>query len=504
MIEEHWSLAEKFLRKWFWLYFFSFITAPIWYIVKIIVSWELDVDEIWIIYWVMSLITLISAFSDFGMRESLNYFIPKHLAEDKYDKVKSILFYAFMVQLVTWFIIFFMFLFWSDFLANNYFHHKETWNVIKIFSIFFLWINLFQLINNFFQAVQSTFYQKITEFIRMMFVMFFTIFLFLFDLWNLVTYSYGWIVWLYVWVVISMIIFYIKYYKKYLSWVSILLDKWLFLQTFKYALLVFISAQAWTLLSQVDMQMIIYMLWTQDAWYYTNYLSIITIPFMVIWPIFWLLFPVFSQMYAKWEFEKIRLVKHIFQKNFLVVWFAFNILFFVFAREIAYVLFWEKFIESWIILYYSILFLIFNFLMQVNFNIMAAMWRVKERLNIILIALVFNTVLNIVFIKMIWVYWSALATGLWWLLIYVLSELKLKEFRTSFDVKYISRNIVFLVLVWIFMFYFLNPLFAWIPRFTAFWILFLISLIYFWIFLVFNYSDFKFFILEIKRLRKND
>lgn len=502
MIEEHWSLAEKFLKKWFWLYFFSFITAPIWYIVKIIVSGELDVNEIWIIYGVMSLITLISAFSDFGMRESLNYFIPKYLAEDKYDNVKSILFYAFLVQLITWFIIFFFFLFWSDFLANNYFHHKEASWIIKIFSVFFLWINFFQLINNFFQAVQSTFYQKITEFLRMIFVMFFTIFLFLCDLWNVVTYSYSWIVWLYVWVVISIFVFYLKYYKKYLSWVKLILDKWLFLKTLKYALLVFISAQAWTLLSQVDMQMIIYMLWTEDAWYYTNYLSIITIPFMVIWPIFWLLFPVFSQMYAKWELEKIKLVKHIFQKNFLVVWFAFNILFFVFAREIAYVLFWEKFIESWIILYYSILFLIFNFLMQVNFNIMAAMWRVKERLNIILIALVFNTVLNIVFIKMIWVYGSALATGFWWLLIYILSEIKLKEFKTSFDVKYISKNLTFLVLIWVFMFYAINPLFAWIPRFVAFWFLFLISLIYFWIFLIFNYSEFKFFILEIKRLRR--
>jgi hypothetical protein len=50
MIDKHNSLAEKFLKKGFWLYLFSFIVAPIGYIIKIILSIDLTVSEIGILY----------------------------------------------------------------------------------------------------------------------------------------------------------------------------------------------------------------------------------------------------------------------------------------------------------------------------------------------------------------------------------------------------------------------------------------------------------------------
>jgi hypothetical protein len=64
MIDQHNSLAEKFLKKGFWLYLFSFIIAPIGYIIKIIISGELTVSEVGILYGIISLITMISAYND--------------------------------------------------------------------------------------------------------------------------------------------------------------------------------------------------------------------------------------------------------------------------------------------------------------------------------------------------------------------------------------------------------------------------------------------------------
>jgi hypothetical protein len=46
VIEQHQSLSEKFLRKGFWLYLFSFIIAPMGYIIKVIISGELSVSEV--------------------------------------------------------------------------------------------------------------------------------------------------------------------------------------------------------------------------------------------------------------------------------------------------------------------------------------------------------------------------------------------------------------------------------------------------------------------------
>ena len=130
-----------------------------------------------------------------------------------------------------------------------------------MFAFFFLWSTFFHVMSVFFQAVQNTFLQKITELFRMSFVLWFTLFLFLSKNWNIFNYSLSWILWIYFWIIISLFYFYKDYYRIYLKNITISHSKELFKTIFKYALIVFLWSQASTLLSQVDMQMIIYMLW---------------------------------------------------------------------------------------------------------------------------------------------------------------------------------------------------------------------------------------------------
>jgi len=503
MIEQHKSLSEKFLKKGFWLYLFSFIIAPIGYVIKIVISWEISVSELWILYWVISLITLLSSFNDFGMTESMNYFIPKYLQKNNYSKVKTIIFYAFITQIITGIIIALFLFVWADYLATHYFKSEQAANILKIFCLYFLWINIFQVFNHFFSVIQNTFYNRITEFLRMLFIMISILALSFYEIWSITNFSLAWIAWLYFWIIIVIYLFYTRYYKKYLAWVKIQHSLKFFKKIFNYAIIVFIAAQAATILSQMDMQMIIYFLWTTDAGYYSAYLSIITIPFMIIWPIFSLLFPVFSQLHAAWEYKKIKLVKQVMQKNFIAVALAFNILFFVFSEIIAYILFWEKYIMSWVILQYSILFLTFNFLLQINFNILAWIWKVKERLKIISMALVFNFILNVILIKYMWVYWAALATSFGWILIWILSEISLwKKYFSHFDYKYLIKNIIILWILWLISYYYIIPVFEWVSRGLSFWILAIIWAIWFWAFGAINLREFKGFILEVKKMKK--
>ena len=503
MIDQHKTLAEKFLKKGFPLYFFSFIIGPIWYIIKIIISGELSVSEVWILYWIISLVTLISTYNDLWMTESLKYFIPKYLEQKRFDRVKSIIFYALFIQIITSLFIAFFFWFWADYIANNYFKSEEASSILKVFALFFIWINIFQTLNNFFIAVQDTFSHKITELIRMFFIMIFVIWVLFFDVSSLINYSYSWLVWLYLWIIVTLYLFYKKYYKKYFLKEKIIIELSEIKTTLKYASLVFVWAWAATILWQMDMQMIIYFLWTTDAWYYTNYLSIIWIPFIIIWPIFALLFPVFSEFHSKWDYSKIKMVKDIFTKNFLAIWIMFNIFFFVFAEILAFVLFGEKFINSWVILKYSILLLVFNFLLQINFNIMAWIWKVKQRVQIIFIALVFNFIANIILINTIWVYWAALATWFWWILIWILSELYLwKKYFVSFDFKSILKNILILWTIWfLFYKYFLEYL-SEFSRIENLWFLAWFFFIWSILFILINKSDFKYFIWEVKKLKK--
>ena len=503
MIEQHASLAEKFLKKGFWLYLFSFIIAPIWYIIKIIISGELSVSEIGILYWIISLITMISAYNDLWMTESLKHFVPEYVTKKRYDKVKSILFYALFTQITTALIIAGIFYFWADYIAINYFKSIEAVETLKVFAFFFIGLNIFQTINQFFLSVQDTFSQKISEMFRMWFIMFSVLFIFFWDASSLLHYSYSWLIWLYIGILIVLYLFYTKYYSKYFKTTKIIIDKKLIKKTFKYASLVFIWASAATILGQMDMQMIIYLLGTTEAGYYTNYLSIIWIPFIIIGPIFAFLFPVFSELHSKKQHDKIKLIKELFVRNFLLIWIMFNLFFFVFAEIIAFTLFWEKFIESWIILKYSILLLIFNFLLQINFNILSWIWQVSSRVKIVYIAVVFNFIMNIILINTIWVYGAALATSMWWLLIYLLSEYFLwKKYRVQYWIHSILKNLWILWIIWILIhIYFLEYINSF-SRLESLWTLFITFVIWFCIFVVINYSSVKNFIWEIKKLKK--
>lgn len=504
MIDQHTSLSEKFLKKGLWLYVFSFIIAPMGYVIKIIISGDVSVSDLWILYGIISLITLLSSFNDFGMTESMSYFIPKYSEKKQYSHVKTIVAYAFITQVTTGTIIAWILFFGSDFLAIHYFKSLQAAEVLRIICLFFLWINIFQVFNNFFLAVQNTLYSRITDFLRMLFIMISVIFISIFEQGNITNFALAWVVWLYFWILFVVYFFYTKYYKRYFYDIAFCFSWKFFSQIFKYAILVFLAAQAATILSQMDMQMIIFFLGTTDAWYYTNYLSIITIPFLVIWPIFWLLFPVFSELHAKRQTQKIKLVKQILQKNFIAIAITINILFFVFAEIIAYILFWPDYITSWKILQYSIPFLTFNFLLQINFNILAGIWKVKERLRIIVVAIIFNFIANILLIQSFGVYGAALATSLGWILIWILSEFQLwHKYFSHFDYLFLWKNICCMWIIWIVSYLFLIPLFINLSRIESFFLITGITIIWIIAFWVLNYYECRKFIKEILLLRKH-
>lgn len=176
---------------------------------------------------------------------------------------------------------------------------------------------------------------------------------------------------------------YRSYYLPYLKDAEVIYDRELVRKVIRYALWVVLAANVGTVLSQVDMQLIIYLLGTRDAGYYTNYLSIIGIPFIIITPIIGFLFPVISELHGKGDEEKITTIKTLFYKYFAILGIITSMFMFVFGPIIASILFGEKFLMSGVILQYSAFFIVCNFLLQINFQILAGVGRIKERVKIL-------------------------------------------------------------------------------------------------------------------------
>ena len=96
-----------------------------------------------------------------------------------------------------------------------------------------------------------------------------------------------------------------------------------------------------------------------------------TLPFIVIAPIMAFLFPVFTELHARGNMEKILFLYKNLMLYFVIIGIWVSFFLFQTGTNWAQILFGASYIESGIILQYSVPFLIFNILNQLNFQLLA-------------------------------------------------------------------------------------------------------------------------------------
>jgi O-antigen/teichoic acid export membrane protein len=148
------------LRKNIWIYFFSFIIAPLGYITKILMTRTVSVEDYGVFTAVMGFVMILGAYNDFGMTDSLNYFLPAHIHDKNSKKITQTFSIAFTTQLVSTLLLACVLYFGSSFLAVQYFKNPLSATLLHIFIPYFFIDNFFRLLNTFFLAVQDTKIQK--------------------------------------------------------------------------------------------------------------------------------------------------------------------------------------------------------------------------------------------------------------------------------------------------------------------------------------------------------
>ena len=266
----------------------------------------------------------------------------------------------------------------------------------------------------------------------------------------------------------------------------------------------------WTLLWNVDQQLVVNKLWAESSGYFTNMLSLLNIFIAVVSPLLWLLFPVATELSTRKEKEKFKLLESTMYTHFaflaIVMWW----IFLVFGQEISVLLYWEKFRFSWELLQILWPCLIFQCLSWLNFSLLAGLGKIKERFKILLVSLIVNVTCNVLALFVLNLDLEAVITVLalsriiqfiWWLM-YIR-----KEYPFTFDRKFFFKNII---IIWI-----LCGLFYWIKNISTLFypnqnrrqLLFMlawISMIYVWIIAWFNRWKLKNLRNEAKKVRKLD
>lgn len=442
-------LGQKLIKKWFWLYFFMILTAPVGYIIKAIVSNSLSVEDVGIFYSVLWFITLISIYHDLWLTEALQYFLPKYRIEKKYNNFKTITIITLLAQVMIGIGIACLIYFGANWLAINHFRSPEAVSIIKTLSFYFIWANFVQVFTSIFLAFQDTLSTNLVDFFRSYGVLAFTIIFWTGKTLTANTFAIGWISWLIIALIVGGIIIMCKYRYTFNKW-SFIRDASLIKKQCKYALRVFLWANIGSLLGQVDQQMIINILGPEAAGYYTNFFSLLTIYSLVITPILTLVFPIVTELITKNDHTKFKEFQNILYKYFSVFALSIGWIFFAFWPELASILFGTKFLYSGQLLVYAAPFLILNVLYIINFGILAGLGKVRQRVQVLLVALIANIIINflLLYVFKIGLPWAVIAMVIWRILLRWGSfKIIQKHQKIWFDWMFLLKNLCIIAIV---------------------------------------------------------
>lgn len=445
------------------------------------------------IYGVISFVTLIAWINDLWCTESLNYFLPKWIIKNEYWKVKYLLRLTFILQIISSLVIAGTIFFVAPWLANNYFNEPIIVNLLRISWLYFIGINLLQITTILFSVSQDTKLHRWTDFIKIFATWIATYILFATKEWTTETYMWAWLLWVLISVIFSGYYSYSKYYIHFLKWIPIKKDITERNHFLKYALATVLSANIGNMLSQIDMQMIIFQLWSEATAYYSNYLSLLNIPFLFISPIVAFIFPVLSELHWRDEKMKMKIIHKEFSIIFMVIWIWLSVFLYQFGEPLAILFFSEKFRESWIIMKYSAFFITFLLLIQINFQFLSGTWRIWTRAKILAIILPINLILNYFLIKFYWVRWSALAVGLSWIPLWYLSYRTISAYTSKINFVELIKNIAYVAICYAINYYLIYDIYHIddSTRYGAFLILLIAMVINITIFWIWNIWLFK-------------
>lgn len=219
----------------------------------------------------------------------------------------------------------------------------------------------------------------------------------------------------------------------------------------KYALWVFIWSSIGTLFGQIIQQMVLYFIWAENAWYYSNFLSLFNIWTTLIGPIMSLIFPLVSELFEKKDNTKLWLLYSFFYNYFSIFILSLSTLFIVLWPEISIALFGKQYLTSGVLLAHSWIFLFFSLLAWFNYSVLAWMWKVKERVYITWIACVLTIITSYILIELYGIYWAWIAFWLsnvytWWLSLLLLKK---EEYSLSINWYFIIKNIILFLILWL-------------------------------------------------------
>lgn len=382
------KLWHTLVNQTFWIYCLTLIAMPAGYINKIIISADLSVAQVWILYSLLSLMGIIVMYNDLWFKESMVYFLPKFLVQKKYHSIKSTVINMLIIQIVTgiWFALLMYLTSW--WLAQYYFHDLSVQIVIQ-------WMTLYLIIqclnpDSLFLVFQDAFWHKMIQMIGMVGIMMMSIVIHFYGYPTIKRFAWAYILFSCITLCIGAIVLRYKHLKHIRSQAQYRRNIKELKQIIKYSLGVLVSNNLIVLLGSIDLLLIMALLGPIDAWYYSNYVTLTGVIAALIWPVFSLILPITSDLHARWAYQQIQSLNSVLMTYIVVIAIRASCFGIMFGPEIATWLLWNKFAYSWQIAQLWFVGVPIGLAVRIMFVMFAGTGMVMHRIKTLCVGIVVN------------------------------------------------------------------------------------------------------------------
>lgn len=437
------ELTKKYLlRQGFWIYLFTFLAAPLGYLIRILYARAFSIEEFGLIYSIIGFIALISIFNDLGFSETLNYYATRFYEKKQYAKVKGSFIFALLMQGGTAILLGILFWFLSPWLAEHYFKSPLALDVFRAFLMYFFFFNISTSIMQLLHATHNYLMSSLSELLRQIMIVLLSVLLFYYHILN--SKNIG-IVWSVSYFILCFIYFFL--YKKYLWKLQKVKAEFklsLFKKLASYAIFAIWTTGAYIILTRIDVFMITFLLNIESVGYYTIAYSLANIIALLFAPIMSIFFPITSKhsLTKSGENEINNIVKTMYSVGIYLI-LPVVIILAMFPNEIINIMFGAKFLKSTntlVILSFAFFFAVLN---NFNISIMSGFKMLKEKTTIMVVAVFINIILNLLLIPIFNIEGAAIATLLTFFIINFASQVLLsKKININFNFKIISKILI--------------------------------------------------------------
>ncbi|MFA7285197.1 MAG: oligosaccharide flippase family protein, partial [Candidatus Absconditabacterales bacterium] len=163
---DHHISQKGILKNTFWIYAAALITAPMQYIIRIIVAQNLPLEQVGLYYSLLSLTGILAVYNDLGFKEAIGYFYPKYLAEKDYNKSKTLLWFTLAFQLITSCILAGLLYYFAQRIALNYLNDPTSAFIVQIFGVYLVCYIIYNFVDGLFLVFQDGFWNKMLSLIN--------------------------------------------------------------------------------------------------------------------------------------------------------------------------------------------------------------------------------------------------------------------------------------------------------------------------------------------------